>query len=36
VKLSDNPNKAVGERSEIERYLRVFGETGRVEQRVVV
>lgn len=36
VKLSDNPNKAVGERAEIERYLRVFGEKGRVEQRVVV
>ena len=36
VKLSDNPNKAVGEKREIARYLRVFGEKGRVEQRVVV
>ena len=36
VKLSDNPNKATGKRSEIGRYLRVFGQEGRVEQRVVV
>jgi nicotinate phosphoribosyltransferase len=36
VKLSDNPNKATGQRSEIERYLRVFGQEGRVEQQVLV
>jgi nicotinate phosphoribosyltransferase len=36
VKLSDNPNKATGIPSEIERYLRVFGTAGRVEQRVAV
>lgn len=36
VKLSDNPNKASGEPDEIARYLRVFGETGRVEQDVLV
>lgn len=36
VKLSDNPNKAMGNPSEIARYLRVFGGDGRVEQRVSV
>jgi nicotinate phosphoribosyltransferase len=28
VKLSDNPNKAIGEPKEVARYLRVFGEPG--------
>ncbi len=36
VKLSDNPRKATGEPAEIERYLRFFGGSGRVEQPVVV
>ncbi len=36
VKLSDNPRKATGEPTEIERYLRFFGGSGRVEQPVVV
>jgi nicotinate phosphoribosyltransferase len=36
VKLSDNPNKALGTPPEIARYLRVFGAEGRVEQRVLV
>nr|WP_210258583.1 MULTISPECIES: nicotinate phosphoribosyltransferase [unclassified Devosia] len=36
VKLSDNPAKATGEKSEIERYLRVFGDAGRVEHAVRV
>ena len=36
VKLSDNINKAMGEPSEIARYLRVFGTEGRVEQPVLV
>ncbi|MBX3581837.1 MAG: nicotinate phosphoribosyltransferase [Rhizobiaceae bacterium] len=36
VKLSDNPAKATGDRREIERYLRVFGEEDRVEQLVKV
>lgn len=36
VKLSDNPLKATGNRSDIERYLRVFGHEGRVEQQVLV
>ena len=34
VKLSDNPNKAVGTPGEIARYLKVFGAEGRVEQAV--
>ena len=34
VKLSDNPNKAIGAPDEIARYLRVFGAEGRVEQAV--
>jgi nicotinate phosphoribosyltransferase len=32
VKLSDNPAKATGEPSEIARYLRIFGDRGRVER----
>lgn len=36
VKLSDNVEKATGERGEIERYLRVFGEAGRGRQAVTV
>jgi len=36
VKLSDNPNKMVGPRSEIERYRRVFGAAGVVAQPVLV
>ncbi len=36
VKLSDNINKAMGDPSEIARYLRVFGTEGRVEQPVLV
>jgi nicotinate phosphoribosyltransferase len=36
VKLSDNPAKATGEAAEIARYLRVFGNEERVEQKVKV
>ncbi len=36
VKLSDNIEKATGDRAEIERYLRVFGEAGRGRQPVTV
>jgi nicotinate phosphoribosyltransferase len=36
VKLSDNPNKALGDPREVERYLRVFGGAGRQAQTVVV
>jgi len=36
VKLSDNPEKATGMPSEIERYLRVFGDAGRVRKPVLV
>jgi len=36
VKLSDNPEKATGIPSEIERYLRVFGDAGRVRSAVYV
>jgi nicotinate phosphoribosyltransferase len=36
LKLSDNPNKAMGIPSEIARYLRVFGTEGRVEQPVSI
>ncbi|WP_407695518.1 hypothetical protein [Sphingomonas psychrotolerans] len=36
VKLSDNPSKATGESAEIERYLRIFGQDGRVHQAVAV
>lgn len=36
VKLSDNPEKATGMPSEIDRYLRVFGDAGRVRKPVLV
>ncbi|WP_294277996.1 nicotinate phosphoribosyltransferase [uncultured Sphingomonas sp.] len=36
VKLSDNPAKATGERAEIERYLRIFGQEGRQAKPVMV
>ena len=36
VKLSDNPAKATGEPEAIERYIRLFGEEGRVEKAVYV
>lgn len=36
VKLSDNVEKATGDRAEITRYLRVFGEAGRGRQAVTV
>ena len=36
VKLSDNPNKAVGPTEEIERYKRVFGITQQEHREVVV
>jgi nicotinate phosphoribosyltransferase len=36
VKLSDNPEKATGSSSEVERYLRVFGNAGRVRTAVHV
>ena len=36
VKLTDNVEKATGDRAEIERYLRVFGEAGRGRQAVRV
>jgi nicotinate phosphoribosyltransferase len=36
VKLSDNPEKATGIDSEVERYLRVFGNAGRVRTAVHV
>ena len=36
VKLSDNPAKATGSPDEIARYLRVFGNAGRVEHAVKV
>lgn len=36
VKLSDNPAKATGIESEIARYVRVFGDAGRVEHAVKV
>jgi nicotinate phosphoribosyltransferase len=36
VKLSDNPEKATGQPSEIERYLRVFGNEGRFSAAVRV
>lgn len=36
VKLSDNPAKATGDKAEIARYLRLFGEKDRVEQLVKV
>ena len=36
VKLSDNPEKATGDKDEIARYLKVFGEEARVRQPVLV
>ncbi len=36
VKLSDNPNKAMGPAEEIERYKRVFGVGSQVSEEVVV
>jgi nicotinate phosphoribosyltransferase len=36
VKLSDNPEKATGDPAEMERYLRVFGDVGRVRSAVYV
>jgi nicotinate phosphoribosyltransferase len=36
VKLSDNPRKAMGPKSEIERYKRVFGVGKQAEQDVFV
>jgi nicotinate phosphoribosyltransferase len=36
VKLSDNPEKATGSQAEVERYLRVFGDAGRVRAPVHV
>lgn len=36
VKLSDNINKVTGPKEEIERYMRIFGNKGRVEQAVLV
>jgi nicotinate phosphoribosyltransferase len=36
VKLSDNPNKALGPKDEIERYKRVFGVGVQKAQDVVV
>lgn len=36
VKLSDNPSKAIGPKSEVERYLRVFGTEGMVTKHVAV
>jgi nicotinate phosphoribosyltransferase len=36
VKLSDNPEKATGDRDEIARYLRIFGDKGRVSHAVKV
>ena len=36
VKLSDNPEKATGDPKEIARYIRIFGDKGRVAHEVVV
>jgi nicotinate phosphoribosyltransferase len=36
VKLSDNPEKATGDRDEIERYIKIFGNKGRVAHHVTV
>ncbi|MCE8007466.1 nicotinate phosphoribosyltransferase [Aestuariivita sp.] len=36
VKLSDNPNKALGSATEIERYKRVFGVGEQIERDVLV
>jgi nicotinate phosphoribosyltransferase len=36
VKLSDNPKKATGDAAEIDRYLRIFGDSDRVAHDVTV
>ncbi|MCS4089392.1 nicotinate phosphoribosyltransferase [Rhizobium sp. BK176] len=36
VKLSDNPSKAIGVPSEVERYKRVFGVAGQTKREVLV
>ena len=36
VKLSDNPNKAMGPAAEIERYKKVFGVGAQTAQEVIV
>ena len=36
VKLSDNPNKALGPPEEVERYRRIFGVSGMAKLPVVV
>jgi nicotinate phosphoribosyltransferase len=36
VKLSDNPEKATGDPKEVARYLRIFGDKGRVAHEVTV
>ena len=36
VKLADNPRKATGDAAEMRRYLRVFGDEGRIEKPVLV
>ena len=36
VKLSDNPNKAMGPQSEIDRYKRIFGVGNQTPQKVIV
>ncbi len=36
VKLSNNPEKAMGPKQEVERYLRVFGSEGHIASRVLV
>jgi nicotinate phosphoribosyltransferase len=36
VKLSDNPAKATGDAGEVARYLRIFGDGGRIESAVRV
>jgi len=36
VKLSDNPNKALGPPKEIERYKRIFGVAGMAKQPLEV
>jgi nicotinate phosphoribosyltransferase len=36
VKLSDNPNKAMGPTDQVERYKRVFGVGDQDAQEVVV
>ena len=36
VKLSDNPEKAIGPEAEVERYLKLFGAAGLARVPVVV